>query len=406
MPRQPMAFTVPQPLEPLNIEEVRFWLDIMQEHAVFIKAGLPCDRTDLINEAQSFMREFETLGNRADKVQNDKKFNELVAAAYDEVRDFHRYKRHLLRLKLTCKLGGFNFPLQLDHMAREAEYVMRLFDKMRDGRPALKAAGKTQENAFWVRIMGDHAKLMSHLIDPSERSLVNTARDFAEDFDALYLQSQDFASMLHYNDSEVPSFRRFIQDVRVSTRELRDFKRASQEMIAQCKMIGLIPELLADHVRREADHFLMILTMIEKGIISNTCVADIEEYEDVIDVEDEDDDGCDLVERDDSCIPCDCNTKVIECDCDDDDCLDEDDDSEEDDADCLDEDDEEYDDFKQTKFDNHKTPIAAQEQLDFDDEDDDEDYCPPPPPPKVEPKKEGSAKYKWGGKWPRPLGKA
>jgi len=393
MPRQPMAFTVPQPLEPLNIEEVRFWLDIMQEHALFIKNGLPCDRTDLINEAQSFMREFETLGARADKVQNEKKFTELVAAAYDEVRDFHRFKRHLLRLKLTCKLGGFNFPLQLDHMAREAEYVMRLFDKMRDGRPALKAAGKTQENAFWVRIMGDHAKLMSHLIDPSERSLVNTAQDFAEDFDSLYLQSQDFASMLHYNDSEVPAFRRFLQDVRVSTREIRDFKRASQEMIAQCKMVGLIPELLADHVRREADHFLMILTMMEKGIITNTAVADVTEFEDMEDVDDCDDFD-DLDERDDSCIPSDCNTKVVECDCDDDD-------------DCQEEEEEEFDDFKQAKFDSPNTPICPV-QIHCDDDDgedeDDEDFC--PPPPKVESKKEGTTKYKWGGKWPRPLGKA
>lgn len=389
MPRQPIAFTVPQPLEPLNIEEVRFWLDIMQEHAQFIKMGLPCDRTDLINEAQNFIREFDTLSNRAERVQNQNRFNELVDDALDTVREFHRFKRHLLRLKLTCKLAGCTFPLMYDHMAREAEYVMLLFSKMREGRPALKAAAKTRETAFWVRIMGDHAGLMSHLIDPSERSLVATAQDFHEDFDALLLQSNDFASMLSYNDTDVPSFRRFLLDVQTSTRRLRDFKRAAQEMIAQCRMIGLIPELLADHVRREAEHFLMILTMMEKGIIN--CVTAPEPEAVVVEPIDERED-CPLEEE--------CAEEIVdeECDCPDDD---DDDDSEDE------EDDDEYVEPHNAKFEMYKSPTVPVNDVedevdDEDDEMDEDDECPPPKP---EPPKQAPPKYKWGGKWPRPLGK-
>lgn len=381
MPRQPIAYTVPQPLEPLNIEEVRFWLDIMQEHAVFIKLGLPCDRTDLLNEAQNFIREFDTLGNRAERVQNEKKFNELVSDAHEAVCELHRFKRHLLRLKLTCKLAGWIFPLMLDHMAREAEYVMRLFDKMRDGRPALKAAAKTRENAFWVRIMGDHAKLMSHLLDPSERSLVATANEFGQDFDELLLQSQDFASMLHYNDNEVPAFRRFLQDVGTSTRQLRDFKRAAQEMIAQCRLLSLIPELLADHVRREAEHFLMILSMMEKGIIANVTSTE-QECEAVAAIEDILEDEC----------PDEVESGSCEC---------------EDDRDEEDDDEDFCPDHTAAKFEMYKSPTAVLDIMDSndDEEEDIEDECPPPPVAAPVQQKNSSAKYKWGGKWPRPLGK-
>ncbi|MPL58575.1 hypothetical protein SDC9_04109 [bioreactor metagenome] len=383
MPRQPIIHTVPQPLEPLNIEEVRFWLDIMQEHALFIKMGLPCDRTDLINEAQNFIREFDTLGNRAERLQNEKKFKELVSDAYDVVCEFHRFKRHLLRLKLTCKLAGSIFPIQYDHLAREAEYVMRLFDKMRTGRPGLKAAAKTQETSFWVRIMGEHAALMSHLIDPSERSLVATARDFSEDFDALLLQSNDFASMLSHNENDVPSFRRFLQDVHTSTRQLRDFKRAVQEMIAQCKLVGLIPEMLADHVRREAEHFLMILAMMEKGII--TCVTATEPE-------------CEVVEAIEDMEEEFCPGPAIECGETVEDCEDQDEEA------CYEEEDCEE---PQANFNIYKSPAVNMDDIEDIEgiEDDIDDDCNSPEPPKTAPAKQKPPKYKWGGKWPRPLGK-
>ncbi len=273
MPRQSMAYVVPQPLEPLNAEELKFWLRIMQEHALFIKAGLPCENTDLIEEAQAFYQEFEGLRVRAERVQNDKKFLEVVVDTQGAVHEFHHFKHVLLGLVLTCKLAGFNYPLFLDHLAREAEYVLRLLDKMKEGKTPLTAATKAHENIFWIRLMSDHIKFASHLLDPSERNLIRTANEFAQEFDDLYLQGRDFASMLQHH-SEVAAFKRFVQDVRVAVIRLRDFKKAAHDMIEDCRLVGLIPGLLADHVRREADHFLLILAMMEKGIMKNVPIEE------------------------------------------------------------------------------------------------------------------------------------
>jgi hypothetical protein len=275
MPRQVSSYMVPEPLEPLNLEEVKFWIRIMEEHALFIKSGLPCDKTDLLDEAQSFYQDFGALRTRAERLQNDKKFLELVNDTQALLKEFYTFKRELLHCMLECKLEGHNFPLFLDHMAREAEYFMRLLEKMKNGKVCLSGGMKAQENVFWLRIMSDHAKFISHLLDPSERNLIQTANAFSQEFDDLYLQGRDFASMLQgYN--EVASFKRFLQDVRAAVLRIRDFKRAAEEMIAECRLVGLIPALLADHVRREADHFLLILTMMEKGIMKNLALASLD----------------------------------------------------------------------------------------------------------------------------------
>jgi hypothetical protein len=42
-----------------------------------------------------------------------------------------------------------------------------------------------KENVFFLKIMADHSKFIGHLLDPSERKLVDLAREFSHDFDQL-----------------------------------------------------------------------------------------------------------------------------------------------------------------------------------------------------------------------------
>jgi hypothetical protein len=51
------------------------------------------------------------------------------------------------------------------------------------------------ENVFPLKIMVDHAKFISPLLDPSERKLVEKARDFSQEFDKLMFQETRFSSL-------------------------------------------------------------------------------------------------------------------------------------------------------------------------------------------------------------------
>ena len=45
---------------------------------------------------------------------------------------------------------------------------------------------------------------------------------------------------------------------------IRDFKAQARNLIARCEIISLIPELLADHVLREAEHSLELLRRLQR----------------------------------------------------------------------------------------------------------------------------------------------
>jgi len=236
----------------------------MKEHSLFIKLGLPCDQTELLEEAQQFYCVFADLEKKACQVNSDKELKCFVELVITAVKNIFSFKRHLLHLLIECKIiGGANYPLLIDHVSREALYFLKVLEKIQDGEMRFPIDAIVSENVFWIRIMADHLKFIRGLLDPSERDLFTTSNTMSDEFDQLQLHARDFDSMLwHFRPTN--DFMRFEKTVMESTLRLRDFKETAEELIKQCATLSLIPPLLADHVRREAEHFLEILELIRE----------------------------------------------------------------------------------------------------------------------------------------------
>ncbi|MGG0937148.1 DUF2935 domain-containing protein [Brevibacillus centrosporus] len=256
-----------------SLDEIRFWSRIMKEHSLFLKLGFNCDDTKLINEADRFYSIFEDIENRAHSFSPDidpqriYDFNQVV---YNAVSHIWAYKRHVLGLIIRCKIGGNNFPLLVDHVSREAAYFRNRLEQLNTGTLDPLPDAVINENVFFLRIMADHAKFINHLLDPSERKLVEQARDFSHDFDQLLFQAQDLDSMRPQSQTQ-PLLDQFVDQSRVSVRQLRDFKKTARDLIEECRIKSIIPPLLADHVFREASHFLEILDSFEMALTSSKC---------------------------------------------------------------------------------------------------------------------------------------
>jgi hypothetical protein len=65
------------------------------------------------------------------------------------------------------------------------------------------------------------SKFIGHLLDPSERKLVEQAREFSHDFDQLVFQAIDLDSMRPQSETK-PILDQFLDQNRVSVVVLRD----------------------------------------------------------------------------------------------------------------------------------------------------------------------------------------
>jgi hypothetical protein len=228
----------------------------MKEHSFFLGLGFRAEDTQLIQEANEFYAIFENIERRSYEFKMDtdpytiKEFNTEVRNAATNIWAFK---------------GQTNFPLLVDHISREANYFRNRLEELNLGKLEPLPDAIIDENIFFLKIMADHAKFIGHLLDPSERKLVEQARDFSHDFDTLMFQAIDLSSMRPQSQT-VPLLSQFVDENRASVKSLRGFKKTARDLIDECRIKSIIHPLLADHVFREAERFLFILDMFDQSL--------------------------------------------------------------------------------------------------------------------------------------------
>jgi hypothetical protein len=249
------------------LAEIRFWTRIMREHSMFIREGLPCDRSDLIRRAQEFEERFMALEakvNRATTITPN-----LLRELREAVSDLIEFKHALLRMMIQCQLRPNLYPLLIDHITREAVHFLSLLELAAQTQPgeAHHLHVLLRRVVFWMRIMKEHIEFIIHLLDPSERSLIRQAHEAQRTFVQLLQTAMELESMANAQPQFFNTAARFVDEAIARTTELRDFKAAANELLLMCQMLSAIPSpLLADHVRREADRAIAEMQEIREHI--------------------------------------------------------------------------------------------------------------------------------------------
>jgi hypothetical protein len=157
------------------------------------------------------------------------------------------FQKELLAQALECRIFITLYHEMLEHDTREAVYYFDFLRTLQQRRFPRKAL--CEELNFWNNIMGEHAQFIDGMLDPTERNLKQTAEGFARRFERLVEECIQSAE------------RQIRQESLETTQGIRDYKRTATVELLRCQIKSIIPPLLADHVLREANHYLRILRM-------------------------------------------------------------------------------------------------------------------------------------------------
>ncbi|NLL78353.1 MAG: DUF2935 domain-containing protein [Clostridiales bacterium] len=289
----------------LSIETHLFFARIMKEHALFLEAGFPGIEKEWIKQADWYREQFQDLLRDIVAIAGGK-INDAILQSCELVTEFtipaenrtehltgipidsrisimqkrlssgcgmeessemtrmiHRFNDRAIRLldglilfkesilkgMESGQLFNANYPLLIKHIIREARlYRATIADLLQNRRPTYQSLCETEE--FWNRIMMEHALFIRGLLDPSEVKLIDTADDFAKQYAVLLEQARQ-KDCLAAGDLAAKSL--------TETRKYCQFKAAGAQGILNCEIASIILPLLADHVLREANHYIRIL---------------------------------------------------------------------------------------------------------------------------------------------------
>lgn len=176
----------------------------------------------------------------------------LDRRAYQLTASLVALKEKILADVRSCKMFTLNYPLLIDHIIREAKLYMNMLVSLVKGDSISRPEGLIDQEIFWDRIMAEHSKFIAGLLDPTEETLIDTARNFGREFDELTSEAQQATA-------QAMNIGRLTARSTDATKRLRDFKAAGTKGLLECKIQSIIIPLLGDHVLREASHYLCIL---------------------------------------------------------------------------------------------------------------------------------------------------
>ena len=159
------------------------------------------------------------------------------------------FQKYLLSQSSNCNIFISLYPQMLDHDTREAEHYLGILNGLLNGR--LPKETLCDELNFWNTIMAEHAEFIDGMLDPTESDLKKTAEATAKEFEKL-------VNKCIYTAEE-----QILQSSLYTTEEIRSFKMKAIEGLLACRIKSIIPPLLADHVLREANHYLRLMKMKE-----------------------------------------------------------------------------------------------------------------------------------------------
>lgn len=300
----------------LSLETHLFFARIMKEHSLFLEAGFVCADTAWMERADMFREEFEDLLREVVEL-SDGRVNPMILHSEELTTEFtlpaerrteqlsgvgidsgitrrtknlsagscaemsselvtavNRINRRALQLLdglidfkenilvevAAGNLFTANYPLLIKHIQREAKlYRATIKELQEDREPSYKNLQRTEE--FWNRIMMEHALFIRGLLDPSEEELIKTADNFAMEYKELLERAkrQDCRTMGMTEE--------FLKE----TLKYRDFKATGAEGILDCKIASIIIPLLADHVLREANHYIRLLESEGRSAERKSC---------------------------------------------------------------------------------------------------------------------------------------
>lgn len=208
-------------------------------------------------EAQRFHEQYTALLARIDAGGPPDRgaLKVFTTGIVEDIKPFIDYKARLGLAQTEGRLRSLVWPLFFDHARHEAERWSQRLENLAGGESKFDRAEVAK---FWTNIMDEHAQFVAHLLDPTEKDLIDTCLETSEIFHDLHKGERGgVASSRMRAPLPAPLARKPETDAILSAAEtILDFKTKASRGIEAGRIKSIIDPRLADHVRREALKFV------------------------------------------------------------------------------------------------------------------------------------------------------
>jgi len=240
--------------------EHRFWLQVLGDHARFIRDSLAPAEAEEIHRADNFVQVFDHLLQVAREPLGMAALRDLNQMAYRHVMELRHFKLHLLRRHLCGEIAIHLTPTFINHMVNELDEYLRVLSYLQAERIPIFDA--VHHHLLWLPDAAGHAAAIGANLDKVEKLLREKTQHFETMFDHFYLKAVEIAGYLRTQLADFPALARFNEQVEIEMGLFMQFIHELEHMKLTNVLLSTLMPLMADHMAREECYYLTKLSQV------------------------------------------------------------------------------------------------------------------------------------------------
>ncbi|MCM3159926.1 DUF2935 domain-containing protein [Metabacillus litoralis] len=208
-------------------DEHLFWLEVLQDHAYFVRDHLSVSEVDYVRVSQQYIYLFEELISLLNSIPrkvyyNDEGMISFAKKAWPVVKGYFEFEGNLQSLRIDNKVNLNLSPTYLNGTLAENQEYLRILTFLVQGKKPLPLPLADLMD-LWLEDQLGHVLLFEDLLDPIELIATKQAETYINRYQAFIVQNRHLKGYLRFKEPNFARQKEFANDVGKTTIEMSQF---------------------------------------------------------------------------------------------------------------------------------------------------------------------------------------
>lgn len=256
-------------------QEHHFWIEILSDHAIFVRDYLSPSEHDFVNKANQFALAFEELHKQLTPLKRDEpaSSNAMISFshnAYHLARAYFNFEGKIQRLRIRNEININLSPSYFNGTLDENQEYLRQLTFYIEGKvpPPLSLLDLMD---LWLTDQVGHSSLLIDILDPIEVELIAKAQSIQNQFRVYISKNRAMRGFLRFTPSGFRAQQRFADEVAHSIQNLNSLVEEVMSLYEVDEVLNNTTLRFLEHHFPESCYFLVHLSQYAPSIPSPSC---------------------------------------------------------------------------------------------------------------------------------------
>jgi hypothetical protein len=248
-------------------EEHLFWLEMLQDHAYFVRDHLSPSEVRYVNSSQQYIHLYEELLSDLKNISrsaqySDKEMIEFSHKVWPVAKGYLDFEGHLQALRIENAVNLNLSPTYFNGTFIENQEYLRILSYLVQGRnPVPLPLHDLLE--LWLEDQLGHAVLLDTMLDPIEVMTKQQTDVYIQKFQLFITQNHHIKGFLRVKEPGFARQRQFVYEVGTTTLEMNRFISSTIKKFKETKLLNKTNLRFLEHHFPETCYFIKKLSFYE-----------------------------------------------------------------------------------------------------------------------------------------------